>query len=256
MGIKPITDKASWTDTKKIIDARLQHAPCWPGDSKQLITTEANAAASVWWEEVIAFYCQPPVSDLFVEESCFDGKGFEMIAHIDQHFNPSGAVDSLGYKFDLINIKQLDQESVITLKACFSMVFSNLKMGGIRIDSVLQVGFMLRTLLHRYQAMVQEFCLGRHSLTEASLQTVVEQCTYNKDPWKGPDGKDGKPIPRGTPSANAAGTDSESPYEALSSKSFKYHFGCWKKALKEQKGKCMICFDTARNDTPPVTALS
>ena len=138
---------------------------------------EANAAASVWWEAVIAFYCQPLVSDLFVKESCFDGKGFEMIAHIDKHFNPSGAVDSLGNIFDLIDIKQLDQESVITLKACFFVVFSNPKMGGIWIDSALQVGFMLHALLHRYHAMVQEFRLGRHSLTEASLQTVVEQCT-------------------------------------------------------------------------------
>jgi hypothetical protein len=129
--------------------------------------------ASVWWEEVIAFYCQPPVSDLFVKESCLDGKGFEMIAHIDQHFNPSGAVDSLGYIFYLIDIKQLDQESVITLKACFSTVFSNLKMGGISIDSALQVGFMLCALLHRYQAVVQEFHLSCHSLTEASRLVVI-----------------------------------------------------------------------------------
>jgi hypothetical protein len=143
MGIKSIPDKASWTDTKKIIDAHLRRAPYWPGDSKQLITTEANAVASVWWEEVITFYCQPPVSDLFIEESCFNGKGFEMIAHIDQHFNPSNAVDSLGYIFDLIDIKQLDQESVITLKARFLMVFSNLKMGvfGLTLRSKLVLCF-------------------------------------------------------------------------------------------------------------------
>jgi hypothetical protein len=69
----------------------------------------------------------------------------------------------------------------------------------------------------------------------------------DKDPWKGPVGKNGKLPPRGTPSANAAGSDSESPYNALSSKSFNYHFGCWKKALKDQKGKCMVCFDSTRN---------
>ena len=248
MGIKPITDKESWTDAKKIIDARLRRAPYWPGESRTLVTTAANAAASVWWEEVIAFYCKPPVSDLFVEESRFDGKGFEMIAHIDHHFNPSGAVDSLGYIFDLIDIKQLDKESVITLKARFSKVFSALKMGGIGIDSALQVGFMLRALLTRYQAVVQEFRLGRHSLTEASLQTVVDQCTnYDKDPWQGPVDKTGK-VTRTTPSANTVGSDNENPYEALSAKSFNYHFGRWKKALREQKGKCMICFDTARNE--------
>ena len=142
MGIKPITDKERWTDTKKIINARLCHAPYWSGESKLFL--DANATASVWWEEVLAFYCKPPVLDLFVEESRFDEKGFEMITHIDQHFNPSGAVNLLGYIFDLIDIKQLDQESVITLKARFSKIFSAPKMGGIRIDLALQVGFMLR----------------------------------------------------------------------------------------------------------------
>ena len=238
----------SWMDAKKIINAQLCHTPYWPGESKMLITTEANATASVWWEEVIAYYCKPPVLDLLVEESRFDGKGFEMIAYIDQHFNPSGAVDSLGHIFNLIDIKQLEQGSVITLKAQFSKVFSALKMGGISINSALQVGIMIRALLHRYQAVVQEFCLCRHSLSEASLQTVVEHCTnYDKDPWKGPVGKDGKLPPRGPPSANAAGTDSKNPYDALSSKSFNYHFGRWNKALKEQKGKCMVSFDSARN---------
>jgi hypothetical protein len=68
MGIKPITDKDSWTDAKKIIDARHRRAPYWPGKSKELAATDANAAASVWWEEVIAYYCKPPVSDLFIKE--------------------------------------------------------------------------------------------------------------------------------------------------------------------------------------------
>ena len=70
-------------------------------------------------------------------------------------------------------------------------------MGGIGIDGALQVGFMLRALLHKYHAIVQEFRLGRHSLTEASLQTVVDQCTnYDKDPWKGPVDKNGKVVAR------------------------------------------------------------
>jgi hypothetical protein len=246
LGIKLITNKDSWTDAKKIIDSRLRRAPYWPGASKELVTTNANAAASVWWEEVIVFYCQPPVSNLFVEERCFDGKGFKMIAHMDQNFNPLGKVDLLGYIFDLIKIRQSDTELVVTLKAWFSCLFSALKMGGINIDSAIQVGFMLRWLLAKYQAVIQEFCLGRHALTEVTLQTVVEQCNnYDKDPWKGPIGKDGKPAR--TPSANTAGTDPENPYELLSGKSLNYHFSQWKKALKDQKGKCMVCFGTARN---------
>ncbi len=128
-----------------------------------------------------------------------------MIAHINQHFNLSGAIDSLAYIFDLINIKQIDQESVVTLKAWFSRLFTALKMGGINIDSALQVRFMLQlqVLLSKYQAVIQELRLGHHALTEASLQTVVKQCTnYNKDPWKGLVGQDGKQAR--IPSANAA----------------------------------------------------
>jgi len=49
MGIKNITDKDLWTEAKKIIDARLPQAPYWPGESTELITTDANATASVWW---------------------------------------------------------------------------------------------------------------------------------------------------------------------------------------------------------------
>jgi hypothetical protein len=102
--------------------------------------------ASAWWEEVIVYHCKPPVSDLFVKESWFDGKGFKMIAYIDAHFNPYGAVDSLRYIFELIDIQQLADESVVTLKACFSHLFASLKMGGITINLALQVGLMLWAL--------------------------------------------------------------------------------------------------------------
>jgi hypothetical protein len=87
---------------------------------------DANIATSVWWEEVIAFFCKPPVSDLFVGETQFDGKGFEGINYIDCHFHPSGAVNSLGYIFNLIDIKQKEEEPVVSLNARFLQAFSSL----------------------------------------------------------------------------------------------------------------------------------
>jgi len=111
LGLKDITDKDSWIEAKKIIDDRLRRPPFCPGpESKILLTTNANAVTSAWWEEVVNYYLEPPISDLFVEESRFDGKGFEMIAHIDKYFNPSGTVDSLSHIFDLIDIKQAPAE--------------------------------------------------------------------------------------------------------------------------------------------------
>jgi hypothetical protein len=158
-------------------------------------------------------------------------------------------VNLLGYIFDLIGIKQKDDKPVVSLKACFSQALSSLKLGGISIDSALQVGFMLCALLGRYHVVVQEFCLGRHPLNEASLQTVVDQCVnFDKDLFLGPMGKDGKVAQN--PSANAvvaAPRDGENVYKTLAAKSFNYHLGCWKKALSENKGKCMFCHDSVRN---------
>jgi hypothetical protein len=44
---------------------------------------------------VVAFFCKPPVSDLFVEMPEFDGKCFEILACINNHFNPFRAVNTL-----------------------------------------------------------------------------------------------------------------------------------------------------------------
>ncbi len=86
---------------------------------------------------MVAFFCKPPILDLVVEMPKFNGKGFEMLAHINNHFNPSGAVDTLNHIFDLINLKQKQDEPVVSLKVRFSRVFLSLKMGGISIDSAL-----------------------------------------------------------------------------------------------------------------------
>jgi hypothetical protein len=47
--------------------------------------------------------------------------------------------------------------------------------------------------------------------------------------------------------AVAAPGDGKNVYEALVAKSFNYHLGRWKKALSENKDKCMLCHDSARN---------
>ena len=139
LGIRPINNKESWVNAKKIIKLRLCCPPYWAGPSGNLITMEDIAAASGWWKEVLAFFCKPPMSNLFVGENRFDEKGFERITYINCHFHPSGALDCLGYIFDLTDIKQKDSEPVVSLKACFSKAFSALKLGGIPIDSALQV---------------------------------------------------------------------------------------------------------------------
>ena len=62
---------------------------------------------------------------------------------------------------------------------------------------------------------------------EATLQSVFNQfVNFDKDPFLGPVGKDGRVI--WNASASAAGPacgDGENAYDALTAKSFNYHFG-------------------------------
>ncbi len=97
-----------------------------------------------------------------------------MIEHTDKYFNSSSAANSLGYVFNLIDIKQASDESVITLKAWLSHLFASLKLGGVAINPALQVGFILLALLSQYHRVVQDFCLGHHSVL-TTLQSVVNQ---------------------------------------------------------------------------------
>ena len=140
----------------------------------------------------------------------------------------------------------MEDESVITLEARFSGMFASLKMGGVAINLALQVGVMLRALLSSYHGVVQDFRLGCHMLSTATLQTVVNQCVaYDKDPWKGPVKKTCKPVC--TPSANATGTsgDKANPYEAMMSCSFGLHVSRWRSGCKENSEKCMVCHNTS-----------
>ncbi len=119
-------------------------------------------------------------------------------------------------------------------------------MVGVNIDSPLQAGFMLRSLLPTYHGMVKDFKLGQHSLTAALLQMIVDQCTsYDKDPWKRPVGKDGKP-PR-SPSATTAGAsvplggNDTHPFKAMATLNFNKHFNHWQYNCKDGNDKYIIC---------------
>jgi hypothetical protein len=61
-----------------MIDTHLCHPTYCPSlTSKALIIMAKNQIASAWWEEVINYYVKLSVSDLFIKESSFNGKGFK-----------------------------------------------------------------------------------------------------------------------------------------------------------------------------------
>ena len=72
---------------------------------------------------------------------------------------------------------------------------------------------------------------------------------YDKDPWKGPVGKDGKPVR--TPSVYTVGAsgDSSNPYEFLTTCSFSNHMSCWQASCKDGSKRCMICHNKSNKPT-------
>ena len=110
-----------------------------------------------------------------------------MITHIDTYFNPSGTVDSLSHIFDLIDIKQAQDESVITLKAGFSHVFASLKMGALpstrRCRSALCSGPSRPPTMgsFRTSALVATHCLPRH-FKRSSTNVWPTTKTHGKAP--------------------------------------------------------------------------
>jgi hypothetical protein len=83
----------------------------------------------------------------------------------------------------------------------------------------------------------------------ALLQTIMNQCiSYEKDPWKGPIGKDGK-VSR-NPLVNAAhvsSSASSNPYEALANLLFRKHLNHWRYNCKVNSEKCLVCHNTSQD---------
>jgi hypothetical protein len=73
LGLKDITNKDSWIEARKIIDACICCLPYCPSvTSKTLVTTPENQAASSGWEEIIFYYVKPPISNLIVKNPQFN----------------------------------------------------------------------------------------------------------------------------------------------------------------------------------------
>ena len=136
-----------------------------------------NRLASTWWESTVYYLVKKPVIDLFVGSSLFNGKGFEMIKKIKDHFSPSGLVEAINKLLALCNLQQAPSEDIVSLKAHVSCLATALDTLGMPVCTSLQVGFMLRSLCSGFAPVVDQFLVGQRDLLKSSLETVVLACT-------------------------------------------------------------------------------
>ena len=113
-----ISDKPSYLKCLPFIKVLLRNDLYSTGLSDDsLVTTPENKEASVWWEMVLWTATDSAAQDVFTSSgSQFDGKGFEMLAALEHHFNPSGRVNAIAKLIALCDLKQEEKEELVTLK--------------------------------------------------------------------------------------------------------------------------------------------
>lgn len=174
-----ITDKATYLKCLPFIKVLLRNLLYSTGLSDgSLVTTPENQEASGWWEMVLWGATDSAAQDVFTSSgNQFDGKGFEMLAALEHHFNPSGRVNAIAKLIALCDLKQEDKEELVTLKKRLTTLSTALNSADMSLHETLQVGFMLRALSPQYQAVVAAYQVGNRDVTSATLQTVVDSCT-------------------------------------------------------------------------------
>jgi hypothetical protein len=91
MGLKDITDKASWIEAKAVIDSRLRRAPFWLSrTSKALITMPENMVASA-----VSLYPSLPHSYSHTSLEIIDfasttSQSFPIANHVRMAIDPKG----------------------------------------------------------------------------------------------------------------------------------------------------------------------
>ena len=87
-----ISDKPSYLKCLPFIKVILRNDLYSTGLSDDsLVTTPENKEASGWWEMVLWGATDSAAQDVCTSSgSQFDRKGFEMLAALEHHFNPSG----------------------------------------------------------------------------------------------------------------------------------------------------------------------
>jgi hypothetical protein len=189
-------------------------------DESLLITTPSNVAASLFWEgQIWSAVREGSLWFLFDNKgTLYHGKGFEMLAVLNQHCRPDTIANAFSTLMSLFNDVQGPSEPVLEFRSRFDGMVLDMSRSKIILPPILLVMLFLRALHSRYSDILDQFRSRYKNLETAAIDSVVEDARYH-DEFKlvGSDMK----VPGGcTPKAATANVDKNgkewsSPFEWL-----------------------------------------
>ncbi len=150
------------------------------------------------------------------------GKGFEMLAALDQHCRPDTVANALTTLMSLFNDIQGNSEPIMEFCSCFDGMVMDMTRCKIMIPSILLVMFFLCALNGHYADLLKQFCSRLKVLEDASVDTVVKDvCYHDSFTLAGPK-KSPPPLGSLVPKASAANANKHghkwhNPFEWLAS---------------------------------------
>ena len=208
-----------------------------------LVTTPSNVVASLFWEgQLRNAVREGSLRFLFDNKgTLYHGKGFEMLAVLDQHCRPDTISNAFSTLMSLFNDIQGPSEPILEFRSRFDGMVLDMSRSKILLPPILLVMLFLRALHSRYSDILDQFRSRYKHLEAATIDSVVDDARYH-DEFKlvGSDKKGGPTPKAAAANVDKSGKEWASPFEWLSSYSTKGIKTRWDRAIAGT-GICPIC---------------
>ena len=239
-----IKDAKAYLDVHDMVLFYLcQHEYSTQHSDDALVTTPSNVMASLFWEGQIRNAVREGSLRFLFENkgTLYHGKGFEMLAVLDQHCRPDKIANAFSTLMSLFNDVQGPSEPVLEFCSQFDGMVLDMSRSKIFLPPILLVMLFLCTLHSRHSDILNQFRSRYKILEAATIDSVFEDARYH-DEFKlvGLD-KKGSPTPKAAAAnVDRSGKEWASPFEWLSTYTTKGIKTRWERAIAGT-GICPIC---------------
>jgi hypothetical protein len=148
-----------------------------------LMTDSRNAKVSAYWEGQVRVVIQDGSLYFLFEHkgSMYDGKGFEMLAALNQHCRPNSVANAFTTLMSFYNNSMGESEEIMAFLSRFDGKLNDMSHCKIILPLVLMVMFFLHSLHSCYGNLLEQFCSRDKFLIGASLDSVVADVRYHNE---------------------------------------------------------------------------
>jgi hypothetical protein len=148
-----------------------------------LVTTPSNVVASLFWEgQLRNAVREGSLRFLFDNKgTLYHGKGFEMLAVLDQHCRPDTISNAFSTLMSLFNDIQGPSEPILEFRSRFDGMVLDMSRSKILLPPILLVVLFLRALHSRYSDILDQFRSRYKHLEAATIDSVVDDARYHDE---------------------------------------------------------------------------